>query len=66
MSQGKIYFVGAGPGDIELITRKGYELICQADVILHDRLIPTELLNLVKPTAEVYPSPNSQAATHRA
>ena len=45
--------MGAGPGDIELITRKGHQLICQADVILHDRLIPTELLNLVKPTAEV-------------
>lgn len=58
--------MGAGPGDIELITRKGYELICQADAILHDRLIPTELLNLVKPTAEAYPSPNSLAATHRA
>lgn len=66
MSQGKIYFVGASPGDIKLIARKGYELICQADVILHDRLIPTKLLNLVKPTAEAYPSLNSQAAAHRA
>ena len=53
MLRGKVYFVGAGPGNIELITLKGYRLICQADVILHDHLIPTELLNLVKPTAEV-------------
>ena len=53
MLQGKVYFVGAGPGDIELITQKGYRLICQADVVLHDHLIPTELLNLVKPGAEI-------------
>ena len=53
MLQGKVYFVGAGPGDIELITRKGYQLICQADVILHDHLILPELLQLAKPTAEV-------------
>ena len=53
MLQGKVYFVGAGPGDFELITQKGYQLICQADVILHDHLIPTELLQLVKPTSEV-------------
>ena len=32
MSKGKVYLVGAGPGDFELITVKGYKLICQADV----------------------------------
>ena len=53
MSQGKVYFVGAGPGDTELITLKGYRLICQADVILHDHLIPLELLSLAKPNAEI-------------
>lgn len=53
MLQGKIYLVGAGPGDIELITLKGYQLICQADVILHDHLIPHELLRLAKEGAEV-------------
>jgi uroporphyrinogen III methyltransferase/synthase len=53
MSQGKVYLVGAGPGDAELITLKGYQLICRADVILHDRLIPPELLRLARPTAEV-------------
>jgi len=52
---GKVYLVGAGPGDAELITLKGYQLICQADVILYDHLIPPELLALVKPTAEVMP-----------
>ena len=53
MSYGKIYLVGAGPGDLELITVKGYKLICQADVILHDHLIPSELLRLAKPGAEI-------------
>ncbi len=53
MLHGKVYFVGAGPGDIELITVKGYQLISQADVILHDHLIPLELLHLAKPAAEV-------------
>lgn len=53
MLQGKVYFVGAGPGDIELITQKGHRLICQADVLLYDHLIPLELLNLVRPGAEV-------------
>ena len=53
MSQGKVYLVGAGPGDVELITLKGHQLICQADVILYDHLIPFELLRLTKPTAEI-------------
>ncbi|MHC4496231.1 MAG: SAM-dependent methyltransferase [Planctomycetota bacterium] len=53
MSKGKIYLVGAGPGDAELITLKGYELICQADVILHDHLIPMELLQLARVDAEI-------------
>jgi len=53
MSYGKIYLVGAGPGDAELITFKGYKLICQADVILHDHLIPPEILRLAKPAAEI-------------
>ena len=53
MSQGKVYLVGTGPGDIELFTIKGCRLISQADVILHDHLIPSGLLQLAKPTAEI-------------
>ena len=53
MLPGKVYLVGAGPGDIELITLKGYRLICQADVILHDHLIPLELLDIAKSEAEI-------------
>ncbi len=53
MSKAKVYLIGAGPGDIELITFKGYKLIARADVILHDHLIPHQLLKLAKPEAEI-------------
>jgi len=53
MPKGKIYLVGAGPGDVELITVKGYELIRRADVILYDHLIPLELLQLAREDAEI-------------
>ncbi|WP_445488572.1 uroporphyrinogen-III C-methyltransferase [Niallia sp. 03133] len=45
MQKGKVYLVGAGPGDAELITVKGLEAIKRADVILYDRLINPNLLN---------------------
>jgi len=53
MSKGKVYLVGSGPGDVGLITVRGYELIRQADVILYDHLMPTELLQLARADAEV-------------
>jgi len=53
MSQGKVYLIGAGPGDAELITLKGYRLLSQADVILYDHLISPEILKIAKPTANL-------------
>jgi uroporphyrin-III C-methyltransferase len=50
---GKVYLVGAGPGDPELITVKGLKCIQQADVILYDRLINEELLTYAKQDAEL-------------
>lgn len=44
MKTGKVYLVGAGPGDVGLITVKGMEAIKQADVILYDRLANPKLL----------------------
>ncbi len=53
MSVGKVYLVGAGPGDPDLITRKGFRLLRRADVVIYDRLIPKQLLEETKPDAEL-------------
>ncbi|MCZ0755873.1 uroporphyrinogen-III C-methyltransferase [Anoxybacillus sp. J5B_2022] len=50
---GKVYLVGAGPGDPELITVKGLTCIQKADVILYDRLINERLLSYAKKGAEL-------------
>lgn len=50
---GKVFLVGAGPGDPDLITVKGLHLLRQADVVVYDRLIPMELLKDVRPDAEL-------------
>ena len=51
--RGIVYLVGAGPGDPGLITVRGLELLRSADLVLHDRLIPWELLGEARPDAEV-------------
>ncbi len=51
--RGKVYLVGAGPGDEELITLKGVRAIEEADVILYDRLSSPGLLRYQKPGAEL-------------
>src|ERR1022692_1367278 len=48
----KVYLVGAGPGDPELITVKGRRILQQADVVLYDHLANTALLGLAPPHAE--------------
>lgn len=50
---GKVYLVGAGPGDPELLTVKALRLLRTADVVLHDDLVPPEILKLISPAAEV-------------
>lgn len=52
MKTGKVYLVGAGPGDPGLISQKGLECITQADVIIYDHLLDERLLDLVRPEAE--------------
>jgi len=47
-----ISIVGAGPGDVELLTIKALKRIQEADCILHDALVSKEILNLAKPDAE--------------
>ena len=50
---GKVYLVGAGPGDPDLITVKGLKAIQQSDVILYDRLVNKELLEYASEKAEL-------------
>jgi uroporphyrin-III C-methyltransferase len=50
---GKVYLVGAGPGDPELLTLKAMRLLKQADVVLHDELVSVEILGFASSHAQI-------------
>ena len=52
--KGKVYLVGAGPGDPELLTLKALRLLRTAEAVLHDDLVAPEILTLIPPTAQIY------------
>ncbi|WP_434778307.1 cobalt-precorrin-4 methyltransferase [Neisseria sp. Ec49-e6-T10] len=53
----KVYFIGAGPGDCELITLKGYRILSQADIVIYaGSLINHDLLQYCKEDAACYDS----------
>jgi uroporphyrin-III C-methyltransferase len=50
---GKVFLVGAGPGDPDLLTVKAARLLASADIVLHDSLVSREVLALISASAEI-------------
>ena len=53
MQRGKVFLVGAGPGDPELLTLKAAKVLRSADVVLHDELVSAEILRLIPSRARL-------------
>lgn len=53
MTPATVYFVGAGPGDPELLTLKAHALLRRADVVLHDDLVTPEIVALAAKNAQI-------------
>ena len=49
----KVYLTGAGPGDVELLTLKAVRVIQNANVLIYDRLVNPEILDMVKPSCDL-------------
>lgn len=54
MRKGKLTVVGAGPGDVDLITLKGVKALQAADVVLYDALVSTELLDYAPQAEKIF------------
>ncbi len=51
-TKGKVYLLGAGPGDVDLLTVKAWRLLKSADVVLYDALVSEDILALIPSNAE--------------
>ena len=63
---GKVYIVGAGPGDPGLITARGLAVLASADIVYHDRLVSDEVLDVIPARAKKVYVGKEVGCAHRA
>ncbi len=61
--KGVVYLVGAGPGDLGLITLRGHQLLGRADVVVYDHLVNPKLLDFAPRARRVYAGKRSDSHT---
>jgi len=61
---GRVFFVGAGPGDPKLLTLRGLECLRRADVVIYDGLVNAQILRHAKPDAQLVCMGNRGGARH--
>ncbi|MBD0335432.1 MAG: uroporphyrinogen-III C-methyltransferase [Cyanobacteria bacterium Co-bin13] len=54
MTTGKVYLIGAGPGDLAYLTLRGYQVLGQAEALVHDALVNSDWLALLPPACEQF------------
>ena len=63
MKQGIVYLVGAGPGDLELLTLRGFHLLQTADVVVFDHLVNPKLLDFAPRAKRIFAGKRSDSHT---